>query len=105
MKDQGKKQIKIITEHEKQLTKSNEFAEQINLPPEKVKTIFDNLVVKRMEEMEKLQESMNFENVIYHYKSKNLDLHFNEFIVPESLNNKLKLHRIKLDDAEKRHGI
>ena len=55
--------------------------------------------------MEKLQESVNFENVIYHYKGENLDLHFNEFIVPESLYNKLKLHRIKLDDAEKRHGI
>ena len=53
MKDQGKKQIKIITEHGKQLTKSNEFVEQINLPPEKVKIIFDNLVAKRMEEMEK----------------------------------------------------
>ena len=54
-----------------------------------------------MEEMNKLHESINFKNLIYHYKGTNRDVNFNDFIDSETHFNKPKLHKMKLEDLVK----
>ena len=69
IEDQGEKQIKALEEHGKQLLKYNAFAEkeEKSIPLEKQKEMFFNLVAERTGEIEKLHNSVNFQNLIYHF--------------------------------------
>ena len=97
IESQGENQIKAIEKHRKQLAKSNKFV-KCSLPLE----IFENLVDERIEEMKELHESIDFENLIYHFKGENADIEFNDFIDAETFCNNLKSHKIKLDDVKKK---
>ena len=44
---------------------------------DKQKEIFYKLVVERTKEMEKLKNSINFENLIYYFKGSTRDIHLN----------------------------
>ena len=68
--DQGEKQIKALEEHGKQLVKSNTFAEkeEKSIPLDKQTVIFYNLNMERTEEIVKLHNTINFQNLIYHFK-------------------------------------
>ena len=67
IEDQSKKQIKATEEHKKQLVQSNAFSEKgKGIPFDKQKEILYNLVSEKTEE--KLHNSVNFQNLIYHFK-------------------------------------
>ena len=69
IEDQGEKQIRAIEEHGKQLIKSS--SEKISLELLKQKNFFDDLLNKRMFEMNKLSEGTDFNNLTSYYTSKN----------------------------------
>ena len=86
IENQVEKQIKRIEEHRKQLVKSNAFLEKKSIPfdkkeasilLDKQKEIFYKLVAERTKEIEKLQNSTNFENLIYYFKGSTRDIHLN----------------------------
>ena len=97
IQSQGENQIKAIEKHGKQLVKCNEFLEY-SLPL----GIFENHIDERMEEMKELHESIDFENLIYHFKGENAGININDFINAETFYNNLKSHKIKLDYVEKK---
>ena len=69
IEDQGKKQVKATKEYWKQFVKSNAFTEkEKSIPLNKEKEIFYNFVAERTEEIEKLHNSVNFQNLVYHFK-------------------------------------
>ena len=80
---QAEKQIKALEENWKQLFKSNVFAKKANLPSGKQKEIFYKLVTERMERIEKLHKSIDFNNLTYHYKGPNGNVDFNNFIAQQ----------------------
>ena len=100
--EQARKQVSAIEEHGKQLVKSNEF-------PEKEKsTLLDSkkkysiiLLRKKTGEIEKLHNSVNFQNLIYHFKGPTKDIDFNDFTDAETLFDDIKSKKIRLEDAEK----
>ena len=100
IESQGEKQAKTIEEHGQQLVKSNGL-DEYDLPLDKQKEIFQNLVDERIGEIKKLHKSIDFVNLIYYFKSKNADIGFNYFIDGETLYGKLKPQKIKIDLVEK----
>ena len=56
-----------------------------SIPLNKQKEIFYNLVAERIEEIKKLRNSINFQNLIDHFKSPTEDVNFNDFIDAEAL--------------------
>ena len=56
-----------------------------SIPLNKQKEIFYNLVAERIEEIKKLRNSINFQNLIDHCKSPTKDVNFNDFIDAEAL--------------------
>ena len=84
--DQGKNQIKAIVEHGKQLVKSNAFSKKERCRPlDNKKEIFYNLAAERTGEIEKLCNSVNFQNFIYNFKGLTKNKRFTDFIDVESL--------------------
>ena len=70
IEDQGGKQVKALEEHGKQLFKSND--EQESLTQSKQKEIFKELANERMEEIQYSCQLIDFNDLTYHYKSKNV---------------------------------
>ena len=94
------------------LVKSNAFAEKENIPYEKKeesiqlekqKYIFYKFVAEITGKIEKLHESIDFENLTYYFKSSTEDIDFNDFIDAETLLDNIKLKNIRFEDAEKNH--
>ena len=56
-----------------------------SIPLNKQKEIFYNLVAERIKEIKKLRNSINFQNLIDHFKSPTKDVNFNDFIDAEAL--------------------
>ena len=98
MESEDQKQVKVIEEYGKQPAKSNKFSKYI-LPPDKYKETFQNLINERMEQIEELHQSFGFKNLIYHFKSENVGIHY--FIYTKPFYNMLNSHILKLDDVEK----
>ena len=84
IEEQWRKQVGAIEEHGKQLIKSNVFTEK-SIPLDNQKGIFHNLVAERTGKIEKLYDSFNFQNLIYHFKVPTKDIDFNNFIDAETL--------------------
>ena len=51
-----------------------------------------------MKKMVEFHESVDFQNLIYYFKGKNTDTNSNNFVDTKTIYNKLKSHKIKLDD-------
>ena len=88
IEDQGEKQIRPIEEHGKQLIKSS--SEKISLELLKQKNFFDDLLNKRMFEMNKLSEGTDFNNLTSYYTSKNAPKDFVYFKCPLIIYNDIK---------------
>ena len=104
IKDQGEKQIKILEEHEKQLVKSNAFAEkkkEKSMPLDNQKEIFYNLEVEKTGEIEQLHNKGNFQNLIYHSKGATKDIDITDLIDAETLFDDIKPTKIRFDDVVK----
>ena len=70
IENQGEKQIKALEEYGKQLVKyNNEKESSTHL---KQKEIFEQLANRRMEEIQDLNKQIDFNNLTYHYKGKNI---------------------------------
>ena len=54
-----------------------------------------------MKPIEKLQNSVDFNNLIYHYKCTIANVDFNDFVDTATLFGETKSDEIKLDEAEK----
>ena len=52
--------------------------------------IFYKLVAEKAEELEKLHNSISFENLIFHFKSSTKDIDFNDFIDAEIIFDDIK---------------
>ena len=59
---------------------------------------FYNLVVERTEKIEKLHNSVNFQNLIYHFMGPTKDIYFNDFIDAETLFDDIKSKKIRFGD-------
>ena len=96
--DQGEKQIKALEEHGKQLVKINVFneKEEKSMLLEKQKEILYNPVAGITGEIEKLRNSVHFQNLIYHFKSPSKDIDFNDLIDAETLFDDIKSNKIKI---------
>ena len=101
--DQAEKQIKALEEHGKQLVKSNTFAEkeEKSIPLDKQTVIFYNLNMERTEEIVKLHNTINFQNLIYHFKGPTKKIDLNDFIDAEILFDDIMPKKIRFEDVEK----
>ena len=82
----------------KQLVKFS--SEKDSLKLWKQNEIFGELVNKKMFEINKLIEVINFNNLTYHYTSKNAPKHFVRFKGPLLVYNNIKNGRISLKKRE-----
>ena len=78
--DQGEKQIKALKGHGKQLVKSSSEKESLTLS--KQKEIFEELASERIYKIQNLSKQIDFNNLIYYFKSKNDTENFIGFKVP-----------------------
>ena len=109
IEDQGEKQVEGIEEPENNQLSLMRLLKKINkslplpqsLPLDKQKEIFYRLVTERMEAIEKLHNSINFNNLTYHYMGPIANLSFDDFIDETTLFDKTKSKRVKLADVEK----
>ena len=67
----------------------------------KQKEVFDEFVNERWFEINKLSEGIDYNNLTYHYKSKNAPKHFIRFRCPLIMYNDIKNGRISLQKEEK----
>ena len=109
IEDQGEKQVEGIEESENNQLSLMRLLKKINkslslpqsLPLDKQKEIFYRLVTERMEAIEKLHNSIKFNNLTYHYMGSIANLSFDDFIDETTLFDKTKSKRVKLADVEK----
>ena len=91
IEDQGKKQIKQFKEHRKEIVKSNKDAgKDVDKNSKSYKKledkIFDDLSYERMGEIRDLGRQINFNNLTYYFKSKDIaPIHFIDFKGPLNL--------------------
>ena len=75
--------IKALEEYQKVLIKSNNEKDSLFLL--KQKEIFDEIINKRMGEIRKFSEEIDFDNLIYYFKNKNNPKNFAGFKSPLAL--------------------
>ena len=91
IEDQGKKQIKQFKEHRKEIVKSNKDAgkdvdKNSKLYKKLEDKIFDDLSYERMGEIRDLGRQINFNNLTYYFKSKDIaPINFIDFKGPLNL--------------------
>ena len=66
-----------------------------------VSKTFYNLIAERMNKIEKLHNSIDFNNLTHYYRGLTFDINFDNFIDAITLFNEIKSSRIKLNDAKK----
>ena len=71
------------------------------LSANKQKEIFYKLVPENREEIEKLHNCVNFENLVYHFKGSTKDIDINDFIDAEALFADIMFKRVRFEDVEK----
>ena len=70
-----------------------------SIPLNKQKEIFHNLVAERTGEIEKLNNGVNFQNFIYHFKCPTKHIYFNDLIDAETLFDDAKSKKIGFEDV------
>ena len=106
---QREKQVKGIEEPENNQLSLMRLLKKISkslpppqsLPLDKQKEIFYRLITERMETIGKLHNSINFNNVTYHYMGPIANVSFDDFIDETTLFDMTKSKRVKLADVEK----
>ena len=105
-KDQGGKQIKALKEHGKQLVESNALIKRNcydteNKLPLKEEEIYDRIVTENKNEINNLNNKIEYDKLKYHYKSENrTPISFNSFDLPLGLMRKIKDGSIDLEKAK-----
>ena len=70
MQDQREKQIKALEKHGMQLMKSSSEKNSLTLLNQK--DIFDELINEGMDEIQRLRDQIDFNNLIYYFKDKSV---------------------------------
>ena len=96
IEDQGEKQAKAIEENGKQL-----ISQKYSVPLTRQDKIFNDLIDERMENIENLNNYVDFTNLKYHYKGDAKDVDFSNFINAKTLFDGIKHKKIKLANAIK----
>ena len=101
IEDQGKEQIKAIKSRGQVKTiKKYDHDDEDSPLTSKKKEIFNELVDKRLNEINELHKKVNFDDLVYRYKGKNPDEKFDKYDNALGLINKIKNGEIKLDRAK-----
>ena len=72
-----------------------------SIPLGKQKEIFNNLAAERTREIEKQHDSINFRDMIYHFKGLNKDIDFTDFIPIQTLFDDIKSKKVIFEYVEK----
>ena len=101
IEDQGKKQIKAIQDqgHVKTI-KKYDYDDEDSPLISKQKEIFNELADKRLNEITKLDEKVNRDDLIYRYKGRTPDEKFDKYDNALDLIDKIKNGEIKLAEAK-----
>ena len=94
----GRKTNRALEEHGKQLVKYSD--EKESLTHSKQKEMFKELANRRMEEIRDLSRQIDFNNLVYHYKSKIVPKKFVCFKGPLKFYKNIKEGNITLGKAE-----
>ena len=100
IEDQGKKQVDALEK-----LKPKEETKPIEDKPNnqsRAATIFNELISKRKELMNKLYDSIDYNNLKFEYVGPTKDVSFNEYKDSKELFNAIKNSQIRLDYAIKR---
>ena len=101
IEDQGEKQIKAIQNQGQVKTiKKYDYDDEDSPLISKQKEIFNELADKRLNEITKLDEKVNRDDLIYRHKGRTTDEKFNEYDNALDLIDKIKNGEIKLNKAE-----
>ena len=102
IEDQREKQIKAIQNQGQVKTiKKYDYDDEDSPLISKQKEIFNELADKRLDDITKLDEKVNRDDLIYRYKGKTPDEKFNTYHNALDLINKMKNGEIKLAEANK----
>ena len=101
IEEQGEKQTKT-TQNQGQVKTIKKYTYDDEDSPliSKQKEIFNKLIDKRLNEITKLDEKVNQDDLIYRYKGKTPDGNFNTYDNTLNLINKIKNDEIKLSEAK-----
>ena len=99
IEDQGKKQVDAL---EKLKPKEIKPIEGTSNNQSRAATIFNELINKRKELMNKLYDSVDYNNLKFEYVGPTKDVSFNEYKDSKELFNAIKNSQIRLDYAIKR---
>ena len=103
MKIKGKKQIKALERHGKQLVKYNN--EKESSASSKQKEIYEEIVTKRLEEIQDLSKQIDFNNLTYCCKGNNDPKTFIGYKYPQGFHWNIKESYITLEKAEEEQRI
>ena len=98
IEDQREKQTKALEKHGKKLVEYSKEKEPST--HSKQKEIYEDIVNKRMEEIQYLSKQIDFNNLSYYYKSKNDPNNFIGFIGPLSFYRSIKEGNRTLEKSE-----
>ena len=70
---------------------------------QKLKIIFNNLIKERDSIINKLYESVDYNNLKFNYVDRTKSVSFYEFMDSKELFNKIKNKKIRFDDAQKKN--
>ena len=74
--------------------------ERQNISLDKQKEMFYKLVAEKTGEIEKLYDSVNFQNLVHQFKGPTKNINCNDFIDADTLFNYIKCKKIRLEDVE-----
>ena len=80
MKVKVKSKNKALKDHGQQLVKSNAFDEKCSLPSDKQKEIFCKIVGERLEAIQNLHNTIDFNNLAFYYKGPIANVNIDDFV-------------------------
>ena len=105
IEDQGKKQVETL-ENLKSKEQTKAIEDKSDWKLSKQKEIYNRLLNKRLDEIQKISKEIDFNNLTYYFKSSNISLiNFIKFKGPLSFFNQIKNSNISLGKAEEDQEI
>ena len=103
IKDQGKKQVKAIQDNNKQLVnininKDDDYKNKLLLSKEREK--FKDIYNKMLDQIEELNNKINYDNLKYVAINNNTEYHFSDITDPINFLNEIKNGEMSLEDAK-----
>ena len=101
IKDQGEKQIKAIRDNKEQLVNiNNDDYYKNKLLPSREREVFKNIYIKRLDKIEELSKTNDYNNLKYIVISGGEEFEFNKSEDPIVFLNDIKKDKISLEEAK-----